>query len=135
MQVNFSAQSMEELNRFTIGDQMELIGALANLRMEQFYGVADNGCFGRVQRGPLLFYRVRIGDMRFYLQFVDDGIFCNYILPRHSFEDFCFRCGFSSLDDKELEKNCALWQFLEDGAAQDNSKKRATESTAKNGKN
>jgi mRNA interferase RelE/StbE len=125
---------MDELNRMPIDGQMELIGALANLRVEQFYGVADNGRFGQVQRGSRLFYRVRIGDMRFYLQFVDDGIFCNYILPRHSFEDFCFRCGFSSFDDSELDESCALWQFLEDGSGDGMAERGDDETTVSDGR-
>jgi mRNA interferase RelE/StbE len=109
---------MVELNRLPISRQMELIEALANLRAEQFYGAGDDGGqFGRVQCGQSVFHRVRIGNMRFYLQFVDDGIICNHILPQHSFEDFCFRCGFSGPEDVELERNGALWHFLEESAA------------------
>jgi mRNA interferase RelE/StbE len=115
VQVNFSAQSMGELNRLPIDRQMELLGELATLGVGQFYGVGGEERFGRVQRGPKTFYRVRIGDLRFYLEFSSDGIFCSHILPEHSFKDFCFRCGFSSPDDSSVEKDGALWQFLENG--------------------
>jgi mRNA interferase RelE/StbE len=111
---------MEELNRLSIDRQMELLGELANLRVEQFYGAGDEERFGRVQRGPKTFYRVRIGDLRFYLEFSPVGIFCSHVLPEHTFRDFCFRCGFSSPNDSSAEKNGALWQFLEEGEAKKN---------------
>ncbi|MDR2664225.1 MAG: hypothetical protein LBB14_01705 [Puniceicoccales bacterium] len=113
VQVNFSAQSMEELSRFPVDRQMELLGELAGLRIEQFYGTGGEERFGRVQRGVRTFYRVRIGDLRFYLEFSPAGIFCSYIIPEHTFKDFCFRCGLSSPDDGSVEKDGSLWQFLE----------------------
>jgi mRNA interferase RelE/StbE len=115
VQVNFSAQSMGELNQLPADRQLELIGELANLRREQFYGSADAQRFGRVQRENRTFYRVRIGDLRFYMELFADSIFCHHILPKHSFEDFCFRCGLAAPDDGQVEQNGNLWHFLGDG--------------------
>lgn len=105
---------MAEMRRLEPLEQVTILGELGDLRTEQFLDGADPRRFGRVHRGGKTLYRLRIGDLRFYFEFTAEGIFCHHILPRHSFEDFCFRCGLASPNDGAAELEGKFWYFLEE---------------------
>ncbi|MDR2577016.1 MAG: hypothetical protein LBC42_03155 [Puniceicoccales bacterium] len=105
---------MAEIRRLGPEEQVQIIGILGDLRADQFRDSADPERFGKLRRGKKTLYRVRIGDLRFYFEFTDDGVTCRHILQKHSFEDFCFRCGFSASDDGRAENGDHLWRFLEE---------------------
>ena len=121
MQVNFSARSMAEIERLEHLARIETIGRLGDLRREQFLGAASPEHVGKIRRGKRTYYRIRIGDLRFYFEFTAEGILCHHILRRHTFEDFCFRCGLSPQDDGRVEGEALFWHFLEgeDAAGED----------------
>lgn len=112
MQVNFSEQSIREINRLDPLEQVEIIGNLGELRPEQFQNSHDTQRLGKIHRNGKTFYRIRLGDLRFYFEFQKEGIFCHYILPKHSFEDLKFRLKLP-LSESEIEENNQFWEFLE----------------------
>jgi mRNA interferase RelE/StbE len=106
---------MAELRRLDMPTQLSILGVLGDLRGEHFQGQSAGDHGGKISRNGKIFYRIRIGDLRFYFEFIADGILCHHILPRHSFEDFCFRCGFAAPNERAMEEDGKLWEFLEDG--------------------
>lgn len=113
MQVNFSDQSMGEIDRLDRMKQVEIIGQLGDLRREQFLDSSDPEVFGRIHRDDRTFYRIRIGDLRFYVEIEGEEIFCHYVLPKHSFDDFCFRFGLRQKKEPDLEQEQRFWEFLQ----------------------
>jgi hypothetical protein len=111
MQVNFSDSSMAELRQLSPVQLLEVLEVLGDLRPEQFQGRSASDSLGKITRQGKTFFRVRIGGLRFYFEFVQGGIFCHHILPKHSFEDFCFRCGFP-VDGRGVEQEESFWEFL-----------------------
>jgi hypothetical protein len=115
MQVNFSGSSMVELRRLDVPTQLTILGVLGDLNREHFYNPPSGDHIGKISHNGKMFYRIRIEGWRFYFEFTADGILCHHILPRHTFEDFCFRCGFAEPDERAMEEDGRLWEFLEIG--------------------
>ncbi len=109
--MNFSEQSMRELNRLDPFMQMTLIEKLSGVRQEQLDHPGDElGCF---QRGGRTYYRVRAGDFRIYFEARDHSLYAHYILPKNSLTDFLFRFKMPVKDDFIFEQSDSFWDYLE----------------------
>lgn len=104
---------MELIRQMIPLEQVAILGQLGDLRQQQFFNDHDPEHCGQIHRNGKTFYRLRIGELRFYFEFQNDGIFCHYILPKHSFEDFCFRCRFPSKAESDVEQAPQFWEFLQ----------------------
>jgi mRNA-degrading endonuclease RelE of RelBE toxin-antitoxin system len=110
-EVNFSEQSMRELNRLDPFMQMTLIEKVSGVRQEQLEHPGDElGCF---QRGGRTYYRVRAGDFRIYFEARDQSLYAHYILPKNSLTDFLFRFKMPVKDDFIFEQSDSFWDYLE----------------------
>jgi hypothetical protein len=105
---------MDEINRLSFAGQIHILGILGDLTPEHFLSSIAVQNFGCIHRAGITYYRVRIDDLRFYFEFAGDGIFCRRVLPKHSFEDFCFRWGFGSDDGGKMEQSEQFWAYLEE---------------------
>jgi mRNA interferase RelE/StbE len=110
-QLNFSNQSITELNKLEKIRQMELVEALSGVTPERLK--TDQAAIGTFQREGKIFYRLRVDDFRLYFEVSDeDGtIFCYHILHKHSVADFAFRMRLP-LDEEEIERHQSFWQYL-----------------------
>jgi mRNA interferase RelE/StbE len=88
-QVNFSEQSMHELNQLETRSQMLLVEVVSSLTQEQLDHPNDE--LGSFNRNGKTYYRVRAGEFRIYFEQDKDGLFAHYILHKNTLSDFIFR--------------------------------------------
>ncbi len=110
-QVNFSEQSMNELNQIDTRSQMELVETFSNITQEQLDQPSDDiGCFSRNGK---VYYRIRAGDFRIYFEQEKDGLFAHYILHKNTLSDFVFRFKLPITEEFMIEQHDSFWKYLE----------------------
>ena len=72
----------------------------------------DSGV-GRFQRKGKSFYRIRLDELRVYLEKIDIALHCHFILPKNSLNDFLFRCKMPASEEAVLENHQSFWDYLE----------------------
>lgn len=110
-QVNFSEQSMNELNRLDTRSQMKLIETFSNLTQEQLDNPSDD--IGRFSRKNKTYYRIRAGEFRIYFEQEKDGLFAHYILHKNTLSDFVFRFKLPITEEFMIEQHDSFWKYLE----------------------
>lgn len=110
-QVNFSEQSMNELNQLDTRSQMELVEIFSSLTQKQLDNPSDD--VGRFKRNNKIFYRVRAGDFRIYFEQEKKGLFAHYILHKNTFSDFVFRFKLPITEEFMIEQHDSFWKYLE----------------------
>jgi mRNA-degrading endonuclease RelE of RelBE toxin-antitoxin system len=110
-QVNFSKQSMSELNQLDTRSQMMLIETFSSLTQEQLDVPSDD--IGRFNRNGKTFYRVRAGEFRIYFEHDKSGLFAHYILHKNTLSDFVFRFKLPVTEEFMIEQNDSFWKYLE----------------------
>jgi mRNA interferase RelE/StbE len=110
-QVNFSNQSMAELNKLPKLEQLELVEAISRITPDRLNSGHDE--IGAIAREGKVFYRLRKGDFRIYFEVRDNTLFCNHILHRHSVADFVFRMKLPLTEEQEIEQEQSFWKYLE----------------------
>jgi mRNA-degrading endonuclease RelE of RelBE toxin-antitoxin system len=109
-QLNFSDQSMSELNKLGKFEQMQLVEALSAVTPERLD--TDRSTIGAINREGTTFYRLRVEDFRLYFEIRENTIFCNYILQSHSVADFAFRMKLPFTEEHEIEQDQSFWKYL-----------------------
>lgn len=110
-QVNFSEQSMHELNQLDTRSQMILVEVVSSLTQEQLDHPSDD--LGRFHRNGKTFYRVRAGEFRIYFEPQGDALHAHYILHRNTFADFAFRSKLPVTEDFLVEQEDSFWKYLD----------------------
>ena len=110
-QVNFSEQSMHELNQLETRSQMLLIEVVSGLSQEQLDHPDDE--LGRFNRNSKTYYRVRAGEFRIYFEQDKDGLFAHYILHKNTLSDFIFRFKMPVSEEFLVEQHDSFWKYLE----------------------
>lgn len=110
-QVNFSEQSMQELNQLDTRLQMMLVETFSSLTQEQLDQPNDD--LGRFNRDGKKFYRVRAGEFRIYFEQDKDGLFAHYILHKNTLSDFVFRFKLPITEEFMIEQHDSFWKYLE----------------------
>lgn len=110
-QVNFSEQSMNELNRLDTRSQMMLVEVVSSLTQEQLDHPGEE--LGRFHRNGTTFFRVRAGEFRIYFEPQGDTLHAHYILHRNTFADFAFRSKLPVTEDFLVEQEDSFWKYLE----------------------
>lgn len=110
-QVNFSDQSMHELNKLDTRSQMLLVEVVSTLKQEQLDHPGEE--LGRFQRAGKTFYRVRAGEFRIYFEQHGDSLFAHYILHKNTLSDFIFRFKLPVTEDFLVEQHDSFWKYLE----------------------
>jgi mRNA interferase RelE/StbE len=110
-QVNFSEQSMHELNQLDTRSQMLLVEVVSNLKQEQLDNPNDE--LGRFHRNGKTYYRVRAGEFRIYFEQDKDGLFAHYILHKNTLSDFIFRFKLPVTEEFMVEQHDSFWKYLE----------------------
>lgn len=110
-QVNFSEQSMNELNRLDTRSQMELVEIFSSLTQGQLDEPGDD--IGQFSRNSKTYYRVRAGDFRIYFEQEKEGLFAHYILHKNTLSDFVFRFKLPITEEFMIEQHDSFWKYLE----------------------
>jgi len=110
-QVNFSEQSMHELNQLDTRSQMLLVEVVSTLRQEQLDHPGEE--LGRFQRNGRTYYRVRAGEFRIYFEQQDEALFAHYILHKNTLIDFIFRFKLPFTEEFMVEQDDSFWKYLE----------------------
>jgi mRNA-degrading endonuclease RelE of RelBE toxin-antitoxin system len=110
-QVNFSEQSMRELNRLDQLAQLDVIGPLSNLKPSDLAHPREP--LGRFHRGNREYYRLRAGDYRLYFEVREETLHTHYILHRNSLEDFLLRNKLPVSEQQLVEQHSKFWKYLE----------------------
>lgn len=110
-QLNFSEQSMHELNQLDTRSQMQVVEVVSSLTQEQLDN--PNEHLGRFQRNGKTYFRVRAEDFRIYFEQQGDALFAHYILHRNTFADFVFRAKLPVTEDFLIEQEDSFWKYLD----------------------
>lgn len=110
-QVNFSEQSMNELNQLDTRSQMELVETFSNLTQYQLDHPGDD--IGRFNRNNKTYYRIRAGEFRIYFEQEKEGLFAHYILHKNTLSDFVFRFKLPITEEFMIEQHDSFWKYLE----------------------
>lgn len=110
-QVNFSEQSMGEMNRLDTSVQLQLMDHIGGLTEEQLTSPREP--LGRFHRDGITYYRLRAGEHRIYFTVQEDILFCNYILTGNSLTDFIFRSKLPVTEEMMVENHKSFWKYLE----------------------
>jgi hypothetical protein len=110
-QVTFSDQSMGELNKMAIEEQMKLIEIISHITPEMLEHPREPlGCFSREGR---TFFRVRADDLRCYFEIKDGILYSHYIIRKYTLTDFVFRFKLPVTEEQILEQNGSFWKYLD----------------------
>ncbi len=110
-QLNFSEQSMHELNRLDTRSQMLLIEVVSTLSQDQLEHPSDE--LGRFHRNGRTYYRVRAGEFRIYFEQQGEALFAHYILHKNTLTDFIFRFKLPFTEEFMVEQDDSFWKYLE----------------------
>ena len=110
-QVNFSEQSMLELNQLDTRSQMLLVEVVSSLKQEQLDNPSEE--LGRFHRNGKTYYRVRAGEFRIYFEQQGDALYSHYILHKNTLSDFIFRFKLPVTEDFMVEQHDSFWKYLE----------------------
>lgn len=111
-QVNFSNQSITELNKLETSIQLGMIDTLSCLSPDKLqHGDEDLGIFNRDGK---IYYRLRSGDFRIYFEVKDnETLYAHYILHQHTLTDFIFRFKLPISEEQMAEQHDSFWKYLE----------------------
>ena len=110
-QVTFSEQSLNELRKLDMHQQMALIEPISNLTSEQLANPREP--LGKFHREGKIYYRLRAGEYRIYFEVVGETLCSHYILHKNSVADFLFRTKLPISEDQLVENHQSFWKYLE----------------------
>jgi mRNA interferase RelE/StbE len=110
-QVTFSEQAMREINKLEKFAQLEAIDPISNVKAADLVNPREP--IGFFRRGQKSLYRLRAGDFRFYFQLTSEMLHVDYILHRHSLEDFLLRNKLPVTEQQLVEQDSKFWKYLE----------------------
>ncbi|MEM7791683.1 MAG: cytotoxic translational repressor of toxin-antitoxin stability system [Verrucomicrobiota bacterium] len=110
-QVNFSEQSMHELNKLDTRSQMLVMEVVSTLSQDQLDHPSEE--LGRFHRNGKTFYRVRAGEFRIYFEQHAEALYAHYILHKNTLSDFIFRVKLPVTEEFMIEQHDSFWKYLE----------------------
>ncbi len=111
-QVTFSDQSIGEIKKLEMAEQLSLIDQLSSLSNKAFKEPQKD--LQKVQRDGTNFYRIKIGTLRIYLELKENNtLFCSYIIPQHTLTDFIFRSNLPISDEQMIEQHSSFWKYMD----------------------
>lgn len=110
-QVTFSDQSMGELNKMTIPEQMKIVEIISHITPEMLEHPHEP--LGRFSREGRTFFRVRTDDLRCYFEVKNGFLFSHYIIRKHTLTDFVFRFKLPVTEEQIIEQNGSFWNYLD----------------------
>jgi len=111
-QVNFSDQSIRELNKLDKFVQMGLVEQISSLTPESLRKPDES--IGKFHRNGKTLFRLRANDFRLYFEKQSDGVlFCQYVLHRNTLTDFIFRFKMPISEEQMAEQHDSFWKYID----------------------
>lgn len=110
-QVTFSNQSMGELEKLQLQEQLELVEQISGVTPEQLSKPQEP--LGKFRRRRIIFYRLRAGDFRIYFEVNGNILHSHYLLHRNTLTDFIFRAKLPISEEQMIEQHQSFWRYLE----------------------
>ena len=110
-QVTFSSQSLDAISGLPQVGQLSLIEKLSSLSSD-ILAKKMSGVGKFVHKGKI-FYRIRMEDMRIYLEKNGEALHCQFILEKNSFQDFMVRCNMPASEESVVENHHGFWDYLD----------------------
>ncbi len=110
-QITFSNQSMDELNKLEILEQMQLVERITNLTPQQLARPREP--LGKFHREGKTLYRLRAGEFRLYFEVSEDLINNHYMLHKNTLTDFIVRTKLPLSEEQLVEQHQSFWKYLE----------------------
>ena len=110
-QVNFSEQSMKELNQLDITKQMEIAEIISSITKEELANPTE--ALQSFHRDKTVYYRVRANDFRIYFELKDEQLYAHYILHKNTLSDFIFRTKLPVNEEFLAEQEDSFWKYLD----------------------
>lgn len=110
-QVNFSDQSISELNQLELTRQMELVEKISSLTPEELKNPREP--LGKFNRDGKTFYRLRAGEFRCYFEIKGSILYNHYFLHKNSLADFIFRTKLPLSEQQMVEQHQSFWKYLD----------------------
>jgi mRNA interferase RelE/StbE len=110
-QVNFSEQSIRQLDELDKFVQMGLVEQISSLTAERLKQLDET--LGRFHRNGRTLYRLRAGEYRLYFERNDVTLFCHYVLHKNTLTDFIYRFKLPISEEQMLEQHDSFWRYLE----------------------
>lgn len=110
-QVTFSDQSMSELNKLPVEEQLHIVDAVSNITPRMLERPVEP--IGRFTRDGRTYFRVRAQEFRCYFEVKEDTLYAHYILHKNSLTDYVFRNKLPVTEEILLEQSPSFWKYLE----------------------
>ena len=110
-QVTFSNQSMGELAKLQLQEQLELVEQLSEVTPEQLARPREP--LSKFRRRGTTFYRLRAGEFRVYFEVNGNILYSHYMLHRNTLTDFIFRSKLPISEEQMVEQYQSFWRYLE----------------------
>lgn len=111
LQVTFSNQSMAELNKLELNEQLQLVDKISDISPEQLVNPREP--LGKFRRGGITYYRLRAGEYRLYFEVTEGKIHGHYLLHCNTLTDFLFRAKLPVSEEQMIEQHQSFWKYLE----------------------
>lgn len=110
-QVTFSTQSLKELEKLPMMEQLALIDPLSNLTQSKLNHPSEP--LGRFSRNGKEMFRLRSGDYRIYFERSGTSLLTTCILHKNTLTDFIFRAKLPISEEQLLEQHSSFWKYVE----------------------
>ncbi len=110
-QVNFSEQSIRQLNKLDKFVQMGLVEQISSLTSENLKKPDER--LGKFHRNGKTLFRLRANDYRLYFEKQDGVLFCHYVLHRNTLTDFIFRFKLPVSEEQMAEQHDSFWKYID----------------------
>lgn len=110
-EVNFSPQSMGELNKLSKHKQLLLIDQMSKLSPAVLTNPTK--AYGVINRNGKNLYRFRTDDYRIYFEIINTALYSHYILLPHTWTDFVVRFKLPIREEIMIENDQSFWKYLE----------------------
>lgn len=110
-QVTFSEQSIAELNKISILEQLKVVDIISSITADQLKFPEEPICLFKKEKKT--FYRVRAGEYRCYFEVRDKELYSHYILHKNTLADFVYRNNLPFKEEQAIEQDQSFWKYLE----------------------
>ena len=110
-QVNFSEQSIRQLDELDKFVQMGLVEQISSLTSERLKHPDET--IGRFHRNGKTLYRLRAGEYRLYFERQESTLYCLYVLHKNTLTDFVYRFKLPISEEQMLEQHDSFWKYLD----------------------
>ena len=110
-QVTFSEQSLKELEKLPMLEQLSLIDPLSNLTESKLRNPSEP--LGSFNRGGKQMFRLRSGEYRIYFERDGASLKTTCILHKNTLTDFIYRTKLPISEEQLIEQHSSFWKYID----------------------